>query len=189
MMSMNDYYLSRCLPSSYFGEEYYYPTFSAPRVRRQQVRHRQKAAQQRQLHNPPKYEQPETQYETMLAYGPYGELYRVQVPVKARRQNEVGERQGKSKSVSHPDHALQNPMKVESCSTALPPLNIDPSLTKEISVNEKRTQKSATRSVNNAIDEICVEDVTEEELHGGSNMTNHDYIPGPGESWMEPIEN
>ncbi len=190
-MSINDYYISRYLPSTY-GEEYYYPSFSAPRVRRQQVHHRRNAAQQGQQQSRPKVKQSETPYETVLAYGPYGELYRVQVPLKAtRKQNEPRKRQGKPNTTTQSDHVAQKPMKVESLPDRLPPMDIDPNRKKGISIHEvfDLYQKPVTHNVNDTSNiEICVEDVTEEELYDGKNTTNSDYTPGPGESWMEPVE-
>jgi hypothetical protein len=71
-------------------------------------------------------------------------------------------------------------------------MNIDPNRKKEISTHEvfNLHQNPVTHNVNDTSNiEICVEDVTEEELYDGKNTTNRDYTPGPSESWMEPVEN
>lgn len=197
MISLNSNYFSHFFDSP---PHYYYGSRRQPSSK-QLYRHQQQEYERQQQIKKKKLEQRDQQrrrhypttYETVLAYGPYGEIYRVQVPTNARsRLYEEPLR------YEHEDHRMR------------PSSNNDVEEEREI-----RRQKASTTSItsvssntkeehieipmkkpanlhkgeNKNIFKVCVEDVTEEELLEDENFnSNAKYSPGPGESWMEPLE-
>jgi hypothetical protein len=188
---MNDYYFSH-FPSSY-RDEYHSLIFGhrTPIVRSQQLYRRQKEQQHRQQLNKLRSQQPRTRYETVLAYGPYGELYQVQVPANVRKQHKHndGKRKEKATGSSHDDDALHTPVKVELSSVTVPTSGSERK--DEAVYHIPKGQSNATpneKNDNARIFEIRVEDVTDEELFDGISTKWSNFVPGPGESWMEPVE-
>mmetsp|Transcript_9426 Transcript_9426/g.13649 ORF Transcript_9426/g.13649 Transcript_9426/m.13649 type:complete len:197 (-) Transcript_9426:123-713(-) len=194
MISLNSNYLSH-----FFDSPPHYCYGSRRQLSSKQIyRHQQQEYERQQQIKKMKLQQRDQQrrrqypttYETVLAYGPFGEIYRVQVPTNARsrpfEEPPTYEHEGHRMIPSRNNDAEEErEIQRQEASTTSVSSNM-----KEEHIEIPMKEPANLHKVeNNSNFTVCVEDVTEEELSEDDNFkSNPKYSPGPGESWMEPME-